>query len=121
VEDATRLERRAAADRVAERHLVAALIEQLARDAQALLRIDLALVGAAPERRDVPAHPEPARDRGGDHVAEPGERVAHRLVHVLEVVGLARADEDRDLLDTRRERALEPARVRAERAEGDTF
>eukprot|EP01139_Manchomonas_bermudensis_P019673 Amastigsp_a677102_82.p2 type:complete len:330 gc:universal Amastigsp_a677102_82:72-1061(+) len=102
------------ANRVAERHLVAAHCKQLAGDERHGVGADLAFVGAPEHARNVASHLDPVRV-GFDHdLAAPCKRLVDRAVCVLLTERLGRGGEDGDLADAHLERLLQPLHVRHE-------
>ncbi|KAF0166782.1 MAG: hypothetical protein FD160_4055, partial [Caulobacteraceae bacterium] len=118
-QDAPRLQRRAHADRVAQRHLVAAHVEKRAHQRERLLRVDVAFIRTAPRGRHVRAHAHAGGERVGHEVAVAVERCRDWPVHVLQVVRFARAGEQRDLADAALARAFEAFAIRAQPAVHD--
>ncbi len=114
VEQGEDLAGRADADRVAERQLVDAQVEQRAGVAGDDGRLDGALPRVAEAHRQVPAHRQALATRPGDHGREHRQRLCDRAVQVLPGKGLGRAAEHRDLPDTGLERAVQTLLVRHE-------
>jgi hypothetical protein len=82
---------------------------------------DLALVGAAPDGRDVGAHTYAGFERRWNDLTEDLERRVDGLVDVHLVVRLARGEKDGDLAQAHGQRALEPLLVGHERAQPAPF
>ena len=100
------------ADRVAQRHLVAAQITQSPSHIRHHLRRDGALVGTAHHAGDVAPHAHTRRLRRGQDRLEAGDRFGDRAVDVLLREGLGRCREHRHLLGACGHRRLEALQVR---------
>src|SRR4051794_5123598 len=84
---------------VAEADLLRAGGDEPLRDGEDALARDVALVGVAEAHADDALAAQPRLAGAGQHPLQPGQRLLDRAVDVLAVVGLARAEEDVDLVE----------------------
>ena len=109
------------AGRVAEGDLLRAGVREVVSERQHPIAVDAALVGAAEARRDDGLDAQPGAQRDRDDAVQRGDRRGDRAVDVALVVGLARREEDADLVEALAlaQRALETALVGDEHAARD--
>src|SRR5215207_4705077 len=112
-EEAADLARVRHAGGVAEGDLLGPGVAQAPGNVEHALLGHVALVGAPEADADDALAAQPRVARAAEHRLEPAERLLHRAVDVLAVVGLAGAEEDVDLLEAlpQLERVLQAALV----------